>query len=741
MRVRANAPLSASITANESRICRKRKIKCDGRKPSCSGCHAALQTCIYRSPANYRFVFKTVGISGPAKKQKKAVQEDGPSALAPIQSSTGIPPACSQVERGQLDLGAQQINTQMPLTNPSPPLRIPFFRWFGPTGIAPGYKRIFVQIKDGTDHQELQSPSSSTPAAFSSLPSDYQQTTKRGDLDQLLFEPDDNLTPICGILFPLLETFFEYYGCHFPFYSKDSFIDLAREKKVPALLLNSMCALAARFSALPVFKGKPAYVRGELFADKAKHLLVPLLNLPSYDVVASILMIAWMEMATCHDVGIWMYTGMAVRMAEDMGMHKKSTLSPAEPESGDDRRLYWAINLLDHIICFATGRPLTTRREYVDVALPAETLVQTEPFELASPFPSMIRVIQIQGLVNGEIGILPEQPLDLTPQTRQRLLQYGNDLVAHYASMHPSLAFDAPNFRAHAIKGQGGTFLLLHLWFNSVLISLHRPGLRFGQQNHRDTNFLSPSSRQISLSTARTTSSILSLADLVDIKSIFGSPFIDQAVEMAGLVFVAELRIPTPMPSIPDVVGLHEAGLGELSHEAHYVVCLRTLRLLMIYWRGIGWILTALEQKYKGVKDTDPGAANVDPYSEVALSDRKMIKRLLRHVESSNNKNHNGAVDGTQDSTIGIAVAGTTNSAAKRMVTVIESSDPRYSQQTFTVPLLDDTVASSRDVSDLESELVWTSWLGNDSGLWNLGFEHFDQFDNFDNLGHFDTST
>jgi hypothetical protein len=75
------------------------------------------------------------------------------------------------------------------------------------------------------------------------------------------------------------------------------------------------------------------------------------------------------------------------------------------------------------------------------------------------------------------------------------------------------------------------------------------------------------------------------------------------------------------------------------------------------------------------------------------------------------------------------------------MVTVIESSDPRYSQQNFMVPLLDDTVASSRGVSDLDSESVWTSWLGNDGGLWNLGFEHFDQFDNFDNLGHFDTST
>jgi hypothetical protein len=157
-----------------------------------------------------------------------------------------------------------------------------------------------------------------------------------------------------------------------------------------------------------------------------------------------------------------------VRIYGGLTIQKKSTQRRGETESYDDRRLYWAINLLDHIICFATGRPLTTRREYVDVELPAEILVQREPFELASPFPSMIRVIQIQGLVNAEIGMLPEQSLDLTAETRRRMLQYGNDLVAHYAAMHPSLAFDVSNFRAHAIKGQGGTFLLLHLWFNSV---------------------------------------------------------------------------------------------------------------------------------------------------------------------------------------------------------------------------------------------------------------------------------
>ena len=169
------------------------------------------------------------------------------------------------------------------------------------------------------------------------------------------------------------------------------------------------------------------------------------------------------------------------------------------------------------------------------------------------------------------------------------------------------------------------------------MIALHRPGLRFGQENQRGDNLLCPESRQISLSTARTTSSCLSLAELVDAKAVLGTPFIDQAVQMAGLVFIAELRIPptvsTAQPTMVDTVEKHNC-------QANYQVCLRTLQSLMVYWRGIGWILTAMEQKFQGVKDTDPGEFNVDSHSSVPLSDRKMIQRLLRaadgHHQSSN---------------------------------------------------------------------------------------------------------
>lgn len=143
-------------------------------------------------------------------------------------------------------------------------------------------------------------------------------------------------------------------------------------------------------------------------------------------------------------------------------------MNPGEIGNDYERLLYWAINILDHIISFAVGRPLATRREYVDVNLPTARFVQTEPCELACPFASLVQVIQYQGLVNEEIRVLPEDFLDLSNEARQHLTDYGNGIVAYYTSLHPSLHFNVPNFKAHAAKKQSGTFLMLHLWFNSV---------------------------------------------------------------------------------------------------------------------------------------------------------------------------------------------------------------------------------------------------------------------------------
>lgn len=130
------------------------------------------------------------------------------------------------------------------------------------------------------------------------------------------------MVPNADILDHLLDIFFAYYGSHFPFYERDKFLASVENKSVPAVLLNSMCALAARFSTHSHVHRNPIYLCGEMFGDRAKQLVIVLLAVPSYDLVASLLMLSWYEFGCNRDVGFWMYTGMAIRMAQDLGMHK-----------------------------------------------------------------------------------------------------------------------------------------------------------------------------------------------------------------------------------------------------------------------------------------------------------------------------------------------------------------------------------------------------------------------------------
>jgi hypothetical protein len=50
---------------------------------------------------------------------------------------------------------------------------------------------------------------------------------------------------------------------------------------------------------------------------------------------------------------------------------------------------------------------------------------------------------------------------------------------------------------------------------------------------------------------------------------------------------------------------------------------------LKFVWRGIGWILSTMEQNAKGVVQTDPSGESVDPEAKIDFRDTGMLRRLL----------------------------------------------------------------------------------------------------------------
>lgn len=178
------------------------------------------------------------------------------------------------------------------------------------------------------------------------------------------------MVPDRPILSELLGLFVSRMGSLFPSLTPRS-IPLCDESSYPlsspqvsdALLLNSICAVAARFSTSPSIKraepSRTPATYGIPFADKAKQLLIPLLGYPSSSTVAALVLLAYHEFGLNSEPALWMYSGMAMRMAVDLGLHLEVAQIQIQKEGQQciyDKLLWWSCLLLDRTLAIGTGR-------------------------------------------------------------------------------------------------------------------------------------------------------------------------------------------------------------------------------------------------------------------------------------------------------------------------------------------------------------------------------------------------
>lgn len=129
------------------------------------------------------------------------------------------------------------------------------------------------------------------------------------------------------------------------------------------------------------------------------------------------------------------------------------------------------------------------------------------------------------------------------------------------------------------------------------------------------------------MSSAKTIADILAFAELIDVKSFIGSPFTSQPMYVAACAFLAEAaahasqppsravsppRNPLPRARLETVhlKSLMEQKAASARHtllataaNQNYQRCYKALKTLESYWAGCRYILTALDQKSKGLKD------------------------------------------------------------------------------------------------------------------------------------------
>lgn len=168
---------------------------------------------------------------------------------------------------------------------------------------------------------------------------------------------------------------------------------------VSPLLLLSMFATAARYSAssepLSTSSTSPMamWTAGDEYLVQAKTLLDKTYTAPRASTVQALLLLGYRELGIGSMAQAWMYTGMAVRMAQDLGMHRAADawarvglekLFGAQ-ELQSRRCIWWGCVVLDVYVSAYIGRPLAiTDRDY-DTQLPTPDEVGSPSLSLCFP--------------------------------------------------------------------------------------------------------------------------------------------------------------------------------------------------------------------------------------------------------------------------------------------------------------------------------------------------------------------
>lgn len=496
-------------------------------------------------------------------------------------------------------------------------LRMPYFRYFGPTAIVPGYKQMVVEVRSKPAHSGSATASVGTPSSLTSPAVSHAglSTNNLGPnttdhlLDEELpvchtcdqrlplsrqpelpvYDPNDT-APNHPLTTHLVKTFFEYVGCSFPFLREDAFVQDVESKQVDSMLVDVVCAVAARFSEDPLLDHTaPRSARGAPFASRSKALVMQedTWACPNLAAVQTLLLLAYADFANGKDSGLWMLLGDAIRMAQDLGLHKlegmrgeqsgrikeerkaqemsinmsqtssefpeDSTTRSSErpfrarklsandgednPEDPDDlpERLtertdtFWCLYFLDRAISSGLGRPVTLRDEEIEIDMPYQDASNPQPF------PALIRMVRLYGQTTDIVNKIKKPADGSSRQTRTNLLSMDSELSKITENMPEKLELKLPNFRRFSTCGQSANFVMFHVWLQALCLLIHRPSLSIGFEIPP----LLEDSHNLALNSAQTIADIARFATATkEFRGIHGNPFNSQPIYLAGCAFL-----------------------------------------------------------------------------------------------------------------------------------------------------------------------------------------------------------
>ncbi|KAK9361794.1 fungal-specific transcription factor domain-containing protein [Lipomyces starkeyi] len=710
--------------------CKQKKIRCSGTQP-CTVCSARYIECMYKD--------KPGAAELPVKRQKrnKRVSTAGSSSASPGESAkpsvelqvvtwTAASSAATTHE-GLITDSCKSSSTGSPLAakeprNPGVLVRQPYFRWLGPTSVAPPVagsfrllsvnvstfgaekhassmlpcnnvvvgRHVFTRHEPADNHENDLVASAAWTAAPTRSPSpgDDPKSVTVDQTQWTLGIPSKET----------IDTFYEHMASYLPFLRRKDLDDRISEGIAGECLLYAMAAIFERLK--PSQSGSNGEDMSEVYSERAKMLLLPHLALPSVETVFTLLLIAYLEFACDRDSGLWSWSGLAIRMSYDLGLHKCSDGIGDEEQIAQRRRVFWSVVCLDRFISCGTGRSATIPMEHIEHEVgditTGEIIHGIDGNTLTDPFPYLCRLVLLLGKVSDTLNQYAGKRRRLSTSSelskssnnsdpasdndiQSALAGFQREISDFHASLPADLVFDVHNFQAFARTKHAQCFLLMHTWNHAIILAVYHPKLVYPRSSLDIPAWLSNPNSDLTRTSAISIADIIAFADLIAPNAFLSNPFTSQPILMAGSASL------TLWHSLTLAASNTQHAAAATVHRA-FSACQDGLKRLQTRWKGVSWLCQVLDSLEKFEPDVDLTRGSGP---KIKTKDMGFVKRAS--IDEATRQWIADELGG--ESVLGVMIAGITTEAAGKQEQGIS--------QAFRVPFIslpDTSVVEEYDV-------------------------------------------
>ncbi|OJJ04195.1 hypothetical protein ASPVEDRAFT_136194 [Aspergillus versicolor CBS 583.65] len=500
--------------------CRARKSRCDGRRPSCSSCTSLAIECHYEpSDASTNLLVRKDYVSDLEQRLKDVecvLQRHDDLLTGHLASCAANKEEASSVRIGSVStVGQVQDGIHLNALNMEDPgsddtktdgLAIEFVDEPTPAFYGDSSSIVFTRclleamsVVSKTRHNGMKAPcTENNSSECNAAPDSRQQSPPIMESPKNMPISPTTLPPE-GEMDALLSTYFNAYGCLFPFLHEPTFRETYNECKTSGFVkagrgwlgvLNMTFAMATHIDQTAEASAKHRCRRSYVFFQRAVSLCRDLsMRTVSLSIVQYLLLAALYLQGTQRPIQTWTVHGMLVRTAMALGLHSEQSTQGLHPVQQEIRRRTWlTIYCLDKIQSVTCGRPPAIPDEYIVVKMPSAwptmqtTKRQSNDADTHTAFlDATVRLLQIVGRsvatqYGQNLGVRGHDMDDSTAiqaasAMRQELRRWRSSLPSYLALCEP----ESSGLSRSESSDSDRLRVILTLRYHFVNILIHRP--------------------------------------------------------------------------------------------------------------------------------------------------------------------------------------------------------------------------------------------------------------------------